>query len=107
MYENYVVPLLERARKLMPRTRGIMLDKMNKSLVSSASYQVCLKGWCSSQEGCTNFDPLERILGGEAQRCLLHKICGKAKCMYGYPLLTFNFALSNFNGFTFCSHYCV
>ena len=27
--------------------------------------------------------------------------------MYGYPLLTFNSALSNFNGFTFHSHYCV
>ena len=25
--------------------------------------------------------------------------------MYGYPLLTFNSALSNFNGFTFHSHY--
>jgi hypothetical protein len=25
--------------------------------------------------------------------------------MYAYPLLTFNFALSNFNGFTFHSHY--
>jgi hypothetical protein len=27
--------------------------------------------------------------------------------MYGYPLLTFNSALSNFNGFTFHSQYCV
>ena len=27
--------------------------------------------------------------------------------MYGYPLLTFNSTLSNFNGFTFHSHYCV
>jgi hypothetical protein len=32
MYENYVVPLPERARKTRPRTRGIMLDKMSKSL---------------------------------------------------------------------------
>ena len=32
MYENYVVPLLGRARKPRPRTRGIMLDKMSKSL---------------------------------------------------------------------------
>jgi hypothetical protein len=32
---------------------------------------------------------------------------GKDKCMYGYPLLTFNSALSNFNGFTFHSHYYV
>jgi len=44
---------------------------------------------------------------GEAQHRLLHKICGKAKCMYGYPLLTFNSTLRNFNGFTFHSHYCV
>jgi hypothetical protein len=27
--------------------------------------------------------------------------------MYGYPLLTFNSTLSNFNGFTFHSHYCM
>ena len=27
--------------------------------------------------------------------------------MYRYPLLTFNYALSNFNGFTFHSHYYV
>ena len=27
--------------------------------------------------------------------------------MYGYPLLTFNSTLSNFNGFTFHSHYYV
>ena len=27
--------------------------------------------------------------------------------MYGYPLLTFNSALSNYNGFTFHSHYYV
>jgi hypothetical protein len=32
MYENYVVPLPGRARKLRPQTRGIMLDKMSKSL---------------------------------------------------------------------------
>ena len=32
MYENYVVPLLGRARKPRPRARGIMLDKMSKSL---------------------------------------------------------------------------
>ena len=32
MYKNYVVPLPGRARKLRPRTHGIMLDKMSKSL---------------------------------------------------------------------------
>ena len=32
MYENSVVPLLGRVRKLRPRTREIMLDKMSKSL---------------------------------------------------------------------------
>jgi hypothetical protein len=32
MYENYVVPLPGRATKLRPRTRGIMLDKIRKSL---------------------------------------------------------------------------
>ena len=32
MYENYVVPLSGRVRKLRPRTHGIMLDKMSKSL---------------------------------------------------------------------------
>jgi hypothetical protein len=32
MYENYVVPLSRRARKPRPQTRGIMLDKMSKSL---------------------------------------------------------------------------
>ena len=32
MYENCVVPLPRRARKSRPRTRGIMLDKMSKSL---------------------------------------------------------------------------
>ena len=32
MYENYVVPLPGRARKSRPRTHGIMLDKMSKSL---------------------------------------------------------------------------
>jgi hypothetical protein len=30
--KTMVVPLLERARKTRPRTRGIMLDKMSKSL---------------------------------------------------------------------------
>ena len=32
MCENYVVPLPGRVRKPRPRTRGIMLDKMSKSL---------------------------------------------------------------------------
>ena len=32
MYENYVVPLPRRARKLRPWTHGIMLEKMCKSL---------------------------------------------------------------------------
>ena len=32
MYENYVVPMLGRAGKPRPRTHGIMLDKMSKSL---------------------------------------------------------------------------
>ena len=32
MYENYVVPLSGRARKPRPRTHGIMLNKMSKSL---------------------------------------------------------------------------
>ena len=32
MYENCVVPLPGRARKPRPRTHGIMLDKMSKSL---------------------------------------------------------------------------
>ena len=32
MYENYVVPFLGRARKPRPQTRGIMLDKMSKSM---------------------------------------------------------------------------
>jgi hypothetical protein len=41
-------------------------------------------------------------------RCLpLQKLCGEANCMYGHPLLTFNSALSNFNGFTFHSYYCM
>ena len=116
MYENSVVPLLGRVRKPRPRTYGIMLDKMSKSLGGARmrisivegnrrphdlSCQVCLRGRCSSQEGSTNFNALERIQEGEARRCLLHKICGKAKCMYGYPLLTYNSALSNFNGFIF------
>ena len=32
MYQKYVVRLLGRARKSKPRTHGIMLDKMSKSL---------------------------------------------------------------------------
>ena len=32
MYENFVVPFLRSARKPRPRTHGIMLDKMSKSL---------------------------------------------------------------------------
>jgi len=32
MYEKCIVPLPRRARKPRPQTRGIMLDKMNKSL---------------------------------------------------------------------------
>ena len=32
MYENYVVPLPGRTRKPRPRTHGIMLDKISKSL---------------------------------------------------------------------------
>ena len=32
MYENFVVPLLRSARKQRPRTHGIMLNKMSKSL---------------------------------------------------------------------------
>ena len=32
MYKNCVVPLSRRARKPRPRTHGIMLDKMSKSL---------------------------------------------------------------------------
>ena len=72
----------------------------------SASCQVCLRGRCSSQASNTNFDTLETLQ--EALWCHpLQKFCGEANCMYGYPLLTFNSALSNFNGFTFHSHYCV
>jgi hypothetical protein len=74
---------------------------------SSASCQVCLRSRCSSQAWSTNFDALETIQGGEARRRLLHKIYEKAKCMYGYPLSTFNSALSNFHRFTFHSHCCV
>ena len=32
MYENFVVPLLSKARKPSPQTHGTLLDKMNKSL---------------------------------------------------------------------------
>ena len=32
MYENFVVPSLRSARKLRPQTRGILLDKMSKSM---------------------------------------------------------------------------
>ena len=32
MYENFVLPLLRSARKLRPRTRRILLDKMSKSM---------------------------------------------------------------------------
>jgi len=32
MYENFVVPLLRSVRNLMPRTHGILLDKMSKSM---------------------------------------------------------------------------
>jgi len=32
MYENFVVPLSRSARKPRPRTRGILLDKMSKSM---------------------------------------------------------------------------
>ena len=61
---------------------------------------------CSSQASNTNFDTLETLQ--EALQCRpLEEFCGHANCMYGYPLLTFNSDLSNFNGFTFHSHYCV
>ena len=32
MYENFIAPLLTSVRKPMPRTRGILLDKMSKSM---------------------------------------------------------------------------
>ena len=32
MYENFVVPLSRNARKLRPRTHGILLDKISKSM---------------------------------------------------------------------------
>jgi hypothetical protein len=32
MYENFVVPLSRRVRKLKPQTHGILLDKMYKTL---------------------------------------------------------------------------
>ena len=32
MYENFVVPLLKSVRKPRPQTRGILLDKMSKSI---------------------------------------------------------------------------
>jgi hypothetical protein len=32
MYQNSIVPLLGKTRKPRPRTHGIMLDKMSKSL---------------------------------------------------------------------------
>ena len=77
-----------------------------KATWSSASWKVCLRGKCSSQASNTNFETLETLQ--EALWCRpLHKFCGEANCMYGYPLLIFNSALSNFNGFTFHSHYCM
>ena len=77
-----------------------------KATWSSASCQVCLRGRCSSQSSNTNFNTLETLQ--EALRCRpLQEFCGEANYMYGCPLLTFNSALSNFNGFTFHSHYCM
>ena len=32
MYENFIVPLLRSVRKPRPRTHGILLDKMSKSM---------------------------------------------------------------------------
>ena len=75
-----------------------------KATWSSASCQVCLRARCSSQASSTNFDALETLQ--KALRCRpLQKFCGEANYMYGYPLLTFNSALSNFNRFTFHLHY--
>ena len=77
-----------------------------KAIWSSASCQVCLRGRYCSQASNTNFDTLETLQ--EALRCHpLEEFWGEANCMYGYPLLTLNSALSNFNGFTFHSHYCM
>ena len=114
MYKNFVVPLPNRARKLRPRTRGILLDKMSKSLGG-------LRMPISVAEGNRRpHDPVQAAkFASEAGVVVRHqipilthwkyykKLCGEANCMYGYSLLTFNFALSNFNGFTFHSHYCV
>ena len=77
-----------------------------KATWSSASCQVCLRGRCSSQKSSTYFDALE-TLQEALQHHPLQKFYWEANCMYGYPLLTFNSTLSNFNGFTFHSHYCV
>jgi hypothetical protein len=121
MYENFIVPLPRSARKLRPQTHGILLDKMSKSMGG-------LRMPISIAEGNRRpHDPMQAakfvLEAGllvkhqililthwktlqEALWCHpLQEFCGQANCMYGYPLLTFNSTLSNFNRFTFYSHY--
>jgi hypothetical protein len=77
MYENFVVPLSRSVRKLRSRTRGILLNKMRKSMgglrmpisiaegnrrphdpVQAAKF---VSGGCTSQASNTNFDALETL----------------------------------------------
>ena len=116
MYENFIVPLPRSARKLRPRTRGILLDKMSKSM-GGLAMPISV-----AEENRRPHDPVQaakfateagvvvlrcRPLQEALRCCPVQEFCGEANYMYEYPLLTFNSALSNFNGFTFHSHYCV
>ena len=113
MYENYVVPLQRRARKSRQATKGVGLHKTIQSMGIRMHISI-VKGNRRPQDPlqAAKFASEAGVVVRHQIPCLTHwkyykKLCGEANCMYGYSLLTFNSVLSNFNGFTFHSHYYV
>ena len=122
MYKSFVVPLPIRARKPRSRTHGILLDKMSKSLGglrmpisvvegNRRPYDLVQAAKFASELGVVVRHQIPILTHWKHYKkpssVIHYRYCGEANCMYGYPLLTFNSALSNFNGFTFHSHNCM
>ena len=68
MYENCVVPLPGRARKPRPRTHGIMLDKMSKSLGGARMRISVAEGNTRPQTRGIMLDKMSKSLGGVRMR---------------------------------------
>ena len=117
MYENYVVPLQRRARKLRQATKGVGLHKTTQSMgtrmsisgvkVNRRPHDPLHAAKFASEAGVVVrsqvpiFAALETL---QAKDRTSQWICGQAIYKYVYPLLTFKSALRNLEMDLICIH---